>query len=288
MPANRFYLISRSHFPGSNRASAIRLGMLTAYLKGNTIMFKRLLLGLVGGLALLAGNAFAAIDENYSVVLLTENYPPYNMAINGKNFAPDDNIDGISADIVREMFKRAGIKYVLSLRFPWDRIYNLALEKPGYGVFSTVRTPAREALFKWVGPIGPDNWVLLAKGDSKISLSKLEEAKKYKVGAYKGDAIADYITEQTLEPLLSLRDQENVKKLQDGNIDLWATGDTSGRYLAKLEGVSGLKTILRIHNGELFLALNREIPDEVVQRLQAALDKMRAEGYVDDILNNYQ
>jgi polar amino acid transport system substrate-binding protein len=206
-------------------------------------MLKRLLLGLVGGVLLLAGNTFAAVDENYSVVLLTENYPPYNMAINGKNFAPDDNIDGIAADIVREMFKRAGIKYALSLRFPWDRIYNLALEKPGYGVFSTTRTPAREALFKWVGPIGPNNWVLLAKGDSKISLSNLAEAKQYMVGAYKGDAIAEYLLEQTLEPMLSLRDQDNVKKLQDGKIDLWASGDTSGRYLAKPEGVSGLKTV---------------------------------------------
>lgn len=252
------------------------------------MIFKRLLLGLVGGLVLLTSHAFAAVGDDYRVVLLTENYPPYNMAINGKNFAPDDNIDGIAADMVREMFKRAGIKYSLSLRFPWDRIYNLALEKPGYGVFSTTRTPAREALFKWVGPIGPNNWVLLAKGDSKITLSTLDEAKKYKVGAYKGDAIAEYLVEQTLEPLLSLRDQENVKKLQDGNIDLWATGDTSGRYLAKQEGVSGFKTVLRIHSGEFFLALNREVPDEIVQRLQAALDQMRKEGYVDDIINNYQ
>jgi polar amino acid transport system substrate-binding protein len=252
------------------------------------MMLKRLLLGLVGGVVLLTGQAFAAVDENYSVVLLTENYPPYNMAINGKNFAPDDNIDGIAADIVREMFKRAGIKYALSLRFPWDRIYKLALDKPGYGVFSTARTPAREALFKWVGPIGPDDWVVLAKNDSAISLSALDEVKQYKVGAYKGGAVGNFLIEQGLEPQLPLRDQENAKKLQDGKIDLWATGDPSGRYLAKLEGISGLKTVLRIHKGELFLALNREIPDEVVQKLQTALDKMRAEGYVDDIINSYQ
>jgi polar amino acid transport system substrate-binding protein len=252
------------------------------------MMLKRLLLGLVGGVVLLTGQAFAAVDENYSVVLLTENYPPYNMAINGKNFAPDDNIDGIAADIVREMFKRAGIKYALSLRFPWDRIYKLALDKPGYGVFSTARTPAREALFKWVGPIGPDDWVVLAKNDSAISLSTLDEVKQYKVAAYKGGAVGNFLIEQGLEPLLPLRDQENAKKLRDGKIDLWATGDPSGRYLAKLEGISGLKTVLRIHKGELFLALNRDMPDEVVQKLQAALDKMRAEGYVDDIINSYQ
>lgn len=251
-------------------------------------MLRPLLFGLFASFCVLPASAATAVDENYRVVLLTENYPPYNMAINGKNFAQDDNIDGIAADIVREMFKRAGVQYMLSLRFPWDRIYNLALEKPGYGVFSTSRLPARENLFKWVGPIGPDDWVLLAKSDSPISLTTLDEAKPYKVGAYKGDAVAEYLAEQKLEPLLSLRDQENAKKLQDGKIDLWATGDPAGRYLAKLEGVSGLKTVLRFHSGDLYLALNKEMPDEIVAKLQAALEQMRTDGFVGDILNSYQ
>lgn len=251
-------------------------------------MYKRLLLALTGTLMVLSAGAHAEVDPNYSVVLLTENYPPYNMSINGKNFAQDDNIDGIAADIVREMFKRAGVKYNLSLRFPWDRIYKLALEKPGYGVFATSRLPEREPLFKWVGPIGPDDWIMLAKSDSAIALGSLDEAKKYKVGAYKGDAIAEYLTQQKLEPVIALRDQENAKKLQGGQIDLWATGDPAGRYLAKQEGVAGLKTVLRFNSAELFLALNKEVPDEVVQKLQAALDKMRAEGYVEDTLNSYR
>jgi len=50
--------------------------------------------------------------------LLTENFPPYNMADDGKNFARDEHITGIAADSVREMFKRAGIEYTLTLRFP--------------------------------------------------------------------------------------------------------------------------------------------------------------------------
>ncbi|MCR6950805.1 ABC transporter substrate-binding protein, partial [Pseudomonas aeruginosa] len=216
-----------------------------------------------------------------------ENFPPYNMAINGKNFAQEDNIDGIAVDIVREMFKRAGIKYSLTLRFPWDRIYKLALEKPGYGVFVTARLAEREDKFKWVGPIGPDDWVLLAKGDSPITLGSLDEAKKYRIGAYKGDAIAEFLGKNGFEADLALRDQENAQKLVKGQIDLWASGDPAGRYLAKQEGVSGLQTVLRFNSDQLYLALNRETPDEVVQKLQAALDGMRKEGFVEDILNSY-
>lgn len=49
----------------------------------------------------------------------------------------------------------------------------------------------------------------------------------------------------------------------------------------------GLKTVLRFNSDQLYLALNRETPDEVVQKLQAALDGMRKEGFVEDILNSY-
>ncbi|WP_445323903.1 substrate-binding periplasmic protein [Pseudomonas sp. EL_65y_Pfl2_R95] len=250
-------------------------------------MLKRLLLASAGALLLMSGVARAEIDENYRMVLLTENFPPYNMAINGKNFAQEDNLDGIAVDIVREMFKRAGIQYSLTLRFPWDRIYKLALEKPDYGVFVTARLPEREKLFKWVGPIGPDDWVLLGRGDSTIQVKNLEEAKQYKIGAYKGDAIAEHLEKQGISPVTALRDQLNASKLMSGQIDLWATGDPAGRYLAKQEGISGLKTILRFDTAELYLALNNEVPDEVVQKLQAELDKMRKEGFVEDTLNSY-
>ncbi|KAB0505266.1 MULTISPECIES: substrate-binding periplasmic protein [Pseudomonas] len=250
-------------------------------------MLKRLLLVLASASLLLISGAHAEENPGTGLVLLTENFPPYNMAKNGKNFAQDENINGIAVDIVREMFKRADITYSLTLRFPWERIYKLALEKPGYGVFVMARLPDREKLFKWVGPIGPDDWILLAKADSKITLESLEQARKYKIGAYKGDAIAETLAKQGLKPIVVLRDQDNAKKLVNGQIDLWATGDPAGRYLARQEGVSGLKTVLRFNSAELYLALNKDVPDDVVAKLQAALDQLRKEGVVDDIMGRY-
>lgn len=250
-------------------------------------MLKRLLLALTSVSLLLISGVHAAENPDADLVLLTENFPPYNMAKNGKNFAQDENINGIAVDIVREMFKRANITYSLTLRFPWERIYKLALEKPGYGVFVMARLPDREKLFKWVGPIGPDDWIMLAKADSKISLETLDDARKYKIGAYKGDAIAETLAKQGLKPIVVLRDQDNAKKLTSGQIDLWATGDPAGRYLARQDGVTGLKTVLRFNSAELYLALNKDVPDDVVVKLQAALDQLRKEGVVDDIMARY-
>lgn len=247
-------------------------------------MLKRLVLAFAGATLLLTGTVRAA---DTSLVLLTENFPPYNMAKNGKNFAQDENIHGIAVDIVREVFKRADISYSLTLRFPWERIYKLALENPGYGVFVMARLPEREKLFKWVGPIGPDDWIMLAKADSKIALGSLEQVRQYKVGAYKGDAIAETLAKQGLNPIVVLRDQDNARKLVNGQIDLWATGDPAGRYLARQEGVTDLKTVLRFNSAELYLALNKDVPDDVVARLQKALDELRKEGEVDAIMARY-
>ena len=250
-------------------------------------MFKRLL-PVFAGLSLLLANAASAAESSaYSMVLLTENFPPYNMAKNGKNFAQNENIEGIAVDVLRETFKRAGISYSMTLRFPWERIYRLALENPGYGVFVTARVPEREALFKWVGPIGPDDWVLLARGDSPITVTSLEQASQYRIGAYKGDVIALSLEQKGLSPVIVLRDQDNAKKLQAGQIDLWATGDPAGRFLARQVGISGFKTVLRFNQAELYLALNKDVPDAVVAKLQKALNELRAEGVVEKIVAQY-
>ena len=221
------------------------------------------------------------------LVLLTENFPPYNMASDGKSFAREPEIQGIAADLVREMFRRADIPYSMTLRFPWTRVYQQARDTPNHGVFVLARQPDRENLFKWVGPLGPDDWVLLARADSTLQLGNLEQAKGLRIGAYKGDAIAESLARSGLKPVLVLRDQDNARKLYSGEIDLWATGDPAGRYLARQIGMTAFKTVLRFNGTQLYLALNKQVPDEVVKKLQDSLDRMRDEGVVDEVFARY-
>lgn len=221
------------------------------------------------------------------LVLLTENFPPYNMSSDGKSFAREPEIQGIAADLVREMFRRADVPYSMTLRFPWTRVYQQARDTANHGVFVLARQPDREALFKWVGPLGPDDWVLLARAGSTLQLDSLEQAKGLRIGAYKGDAIAESLQKSGLKPVLVLRDQDNAKKLSTGEIDLWATGDPAGRYLARQIGMTAFKTVLRFNGTQLYLALNKSVPDEVVKKLQDSLDRMREDGFVDATFARY-
>jgi polar amino acid transport system substrate-binding protein len=51
--------------------------------------------------------------------------------------------------------------------------------------------------------------------------------------------------------------------------------------------VQGLKVVLKMNQAQLYLALNKDTPDEVVERLQKALDEMRQEGFVEEMTNSY-
>ncbi|GGJ83567.1 substrate-binding periplasmic protein [Pseudomonas matsuisoli] len=251
-------------------------------------MWKTLKSALFLGLFSMAAFAHAELPAGYRVVLLTENFPPFNMSADEKNFARDENIRGVNAEVVREMFKRANIGYDLSLRFPWDRIYSLVLEMPNYGIFSTTINESRKPLFKWVGPLSSTERVLVAAPGKSITVKDLEAAKQYKVGAYKSSSSAAFLDKNGVPYTESLRDQENIRKLLEGEIDLWATNDPVFRYYASLEGVKGLQVALVAEAGtEQYLALNPNTPNEVVERLQTALDTMRKDGTMNRLASPY-
>lgn len=242
------------------------------------------LLRFVTILALTCGLSLARAE---SLVLLTENLPPFNMSAGGNNFARDDNVTGISADILRAVCERAEVDCKLILRFPWQRVYQQTLDDAGYGLFSTARTAEREKLFKWVGPIASNDWVLFAKSDSTIQLGSLEDARRYRIGGYKGDAKTRFLLDKGIEVQTALRDTENVRKLERGQIDLWVTSDQAGRFVARQEGVENLKMVQKLHTADLYLALNLQTSDELVQKLQRALDSLRAEGALKSIEARY-
>ena len=139
---------------------------------------------------------------------------------------------------------------------------------------------ARRPLFKWVGPIAKVERVLLAAPGSNIpNLTSLEQARQYRIGSYKDSAAAQALEKAGLQPNNALRDQENIAKLTGGKIDLWGTTDPVWRYQARQAGVSGLRNVLTFDRADLYLALNLDTPDEVISRLQQALDQMKTEGY---------
>ncbi|WP_067517544.1 substrate-binding periplasmic protein [Endozoicomonas ascidiicola] len=232
--------------------------------------------------------ASATSLDNFKLTILTENYPPFNMSVADKNFARDNQIDGISTDIVREMMSRAKIDYTMTLRFPWSKVYDLAVNSKDFAVFSTARLPERESKFKWVGPLIVNKYKVFAMSDKKVNLKTLKDLNKYKVVSVKGHAVTNLLKKSNIQFEKNLKEDANAHKLSRGQADLWVTGEFSGYYYAQKEGIPTIKPVFEVGSTNDYLALNPSVPDDVVNRLQAALNSMNSDGTVERIFSNYR
>ncbi|MGI9279798.1 MAG: substrate-binding periplasmic protein [Endozoicomonas sp.] len=225
-----------------------------------------------------------AVEKLY---LLTENYPPFNMSIEDKNFARESGIDGVSVEIVKEIMKRSNIQYSMTLRSPWSRIYKMALEKNNYGLFSTALTDERKPLFKWVGPLVANDLIVLKKAGSTLQVDSLEDLKKYRVGGYKGDISSEYLKSRGIPVIEAALDKHNAEKLEAGRIDLWASSRFSAPFISEAAGLPQAVPVYTYTSVDFYLALNRNVSDDVVTLMQSTLDLMKREGKVTELTENY-
>ena len=98
-----------------------------------------------------------------ALTLLTEDFPPLS-------YSPDggETVVGISVDLLREALARTETPATIAL-MPWRNAYKRALDDADTCVFSASRTPEREPLFKWIGPLSDGKWVLFARADDRVA-----------------------------------------------------------------------------------------------------------------------
>lgn len=216
-----------------------------------------------------------------ALTLTTEEYPPYNFSTDGGK-----TITGSATDVMNEVIKRTGIKATNAI-YPWQRAYKMAQDDKDTCVYSATRTEAREKLFKWVGPVAPDSWVLYAKADSPITAKSLDDVKKYKIGGYQGDAKAAFLKDKGFTLDEAINEEQNLKKLDAGRIDLWAASSGVGPWMAKSLGVK-IKPVFTFQEVQMYAACNLGMPDADIAKMNEAIKAIKADGSLDRFLKAYQ
>ncbi len=203
--------------------------------------------------------------------LYTENTPPDIMR-------DGERIVGISPDKVREIMSRARISYTMEI-MAWKRAYELALRTPNSCVFSTSRTPERESLFKWVGPLREFDWTLYGLANPPFQLSVLEDAKKLRIGGYNGDVRVQYLQDRGFTVDVAPDNFSNPRKLLGGRIDLWVTSHQLAHGLLEREGLVGkIVPLLTFHTSRAYLACNKAVPDATIGALSSAMADILKDG----------
>jgi polar amino acid transport system substrate-binding protein len=204
------------------------------------------------------------------LTLYTEDLPPYNMAEN-------DHVTGISSEIIATALNGLQIGFTVRL-VAWQRAYHEALTDPNSCVYSTVKTPEREELFQWIGPIGRDALGVFVLPDSPIQARTLAELKGFRTVITPGDYAEAKLRENGIKIVPApLEAGRQLNMMSAGRIDVWIANRNQGQIEAKQAGIP-LRELFSYDEFELYLACNRALPSELIGRIDAAVKQVWDSG----------
>ncbi|WP_419902838.1 substrate-binding periplasmic protein [Kiloniella sp.] len=228
---------------------------------------------------------FVALASASSIQIVADDFPPYNYVENGK-------ITGVSTEIVQAVLEELGLDVEIKI-YPWVRAYDLALKKENVLIFTIARSPKREHLFKWIGPVGEYNaglFVLESRAD--VQLDSLDDARKYNIGATAEDVRTQYLLEKDFVRVQQVPKNElNIGKLVKGRIDLWLENELTAYHLLKKNGYD--KSLVRkVFEFEVgtggYMAFSNETSDLMVNDFKQALKRIHKKGVYEAILQGYR
>lgn len=204
--------------------------------------------------------------------LLTENWKPYHYLENG--VVQGQTVD-LLVGILRKVGSRQGRDDIVVL--PWARAYRQAQTEPNTLLFSTSRTPEREKLFKWAGPILKFESYFIGKKDRNFTIRTSEDLHRHKVGVVIDSASAIYAKRHGIpEENTTFNSQGilNIRMLAAGRIDFIPIQWENFERLAIKAGVdpSDYEPVFLADTVRLNFAFSLDTPDWVVETFQAAFE----------------
>jgi polar amino acid transport system substrate-binding protein len=214
------------------------------------------------------------------LTIYTEEFPPYN-------FTEDNEIVGVSTEVVETVMKEAGLDYEI-VSYPWARTYKYAKERSNALIFTISRRAKREAYFKWIGIIVPSKHSVFAlKSRTDIKIEKIDDMKKYKIGTTIGDARETYLLTNGFEISELQRvggddaNRRNYQKLKLGRIDIWPMSEANAHYTLRQVGddpdieIRKVFLLEEMSKGGYYIASGLQTSDEIVKKIRLALQKFK-------------
>lgn len=197
---------------------------------------------------------------------------------------------GFNAEIVTEAFKRAG--YQVTIEFmPWDKAIEEATKGNYDGVFPEYYSKERARDFVYSYFFSSSLLVFYKRSSSAITYKTLEDLATYKIGTVKGYINTEEFDNATyLKKIEADSDEENIRKLSRGELDLIIIDKLVAQYLIKTRvpeasgRIESMEPPLIIH--KLFVILPRKNPasDKRAREFNKAYESMEKDGTVKTIM----
>ena len=219
-----------------------------------------------------------------SLRLVTEDFAPFG-------YLEDNRLIGIGPEIVsamKDVIKRNDLQIEV---LPWKRAYTLAKDQPNIGIFSLARNDHREPLFKWVGPLYTMRDYLFARQDFDGDINTLEDTEKYgrillqssgpQELEFKDKGFTNYLGIFNVEKMLPLLLSQRGEFLILPDVAFIHQLNTLGLSPESFKPVKNLGQI------DFYLGFSAETSDEVVSEWAGALDKIKADGTWQSIIDRF-
>lgn len=224
-------------------------------------------------------------DDSYTIY--TEELPPIS-------YKSGDQVSGIATDIVKEIFKRADIKSVITLQ-PWKRAFFHVQDNPSGFLYAMSRTEQREKRFQWIGPfMFRETGLWSLKERTEISpVSTLEDLKKYTIGVTRGEAYHQLLLSNGFKDGIHIQpvnqSTQNAQKLLLNRIDMMVGSNYSINM--KFSNTDNpdihLEKIYVFATAGYYIGANLNVSQTVIKKLNDSLSEIKASSFIKELHAKY-
>jgi|GEM_PF-1295532 len=214
-------------------------------------------------------------------MIYAANYPPYQIK--------EGPQPGFAIEILKEAERRIGRSTSVVKFGPWVRSLKMATTSDNVILPAIYRTASREKDFKWIVTYAKSETVFLSMGDP---INSLDQARRLdRIGVTHKSSMDDFLTAQGFTNLDRVDNQQaNINKLMGGRIDAWCLSEDLARWAWREAGLSNkiLVSGKAFKTTDAWIAAGPLFPNDLAVKYRDAVEKMKNDGTIDEILNKYR
>jgi polar amino acid transport system substrate-binding protein len=223
-------------------------------------------------------------NEENNLRIICEELKPYSFSESGEQ-------KGIALDIVQNILDSRNLKNKIEITTDWEGAINELNNNNNVVLFTTAITEERKSLYQWAGSIALFTAGFISLEDFEIVLPSYNDAKNLdSVGVISGYATSEMLENEGFQNL-KYYDTINdaVQELYEERVDVIFEVHSLLQVAAQDLGYdpSVLKNLLTFLTNQGYIAFSKDIPAGVVENWQEEIDKMKDEGVVQQIHEEY-
>ncbi len=220
--------------------------------------------------------ALSCARKETEMTILTENYPPLS-------YVEDGVVSGYGAEIVAAIQEELNTDVTPQL-MDWEKAYQRALNEKNIVLFTMERTPEREELFHFIGPLGENTAFFYARADSEIELQDLAAAREVSSIATTKDWFTEqHLIEQGFTNLVSSVDPvQTLHMVMNEEAELGVFTDITFPELVLSAGYepTDLVPVLSLMSSHYYIAISRGTDSSIVEKWENAFAALQNDGTV--------